>query len=111
MLKVVEKTLTFFPENIIDHITAKVWFVSSMEDAYAFALRGDELKQDEHLIFLSDELLREDESQIIWTIAHEIGHVILGHRNSIGLLQSKQQIKKQEEDADKFARKYLSVIF
>ena len=107
MKKMVVKTLKFFPDSIIHHIIDKVWFVSSMEDSWAFAIRGDELSPDEHLIFLSDELLNESDSQIMWTIAHEIGHVILGHKNSIGKVQSKKEIKKQEDEADKFARKYL----
>ena len=78
-----------------------------MEDGWAFTLRGDELKENEYLVFLSDELLNEDENQITWTIAHEIGHVILGHRNSIGEVQTKEEIKNQEKEADAFAKKYL----
>lgn len=107
MKKLVLQTLEFFPQTIIDFITSHVWFVSSFEDGWAFTLRGDELKKDEYLIFLSDELLREDESQIMWTIAHEIGHVMLGHRNSIGTSQTKAEIKRQESEADEFAKKYL----
>ncbi len=107
MKRMVIKTLIFFPQNIINHVTQKVWFISSMEDSWAFAIRGDELKKDEHLVFLSDELLNENEKQITWTIAHEIGHVILGHRNSIGIRQTKYGIAKQEKEADKFASKYL----
>lgn len=107
MQSIVIKTLQFFPEEIINFITANVWFVGSFEDGWAFTLKGDELKKDEYLVFLSDELLQENERQIIWTIAHEIGHVILGHKNSIGKLQTKSEIKKQEKDANKFAEKYL----
>jgi len=105
MKRMVIKTLSLFPEDIIIFITSKVWFVSSFEDGWAFTLRGDELKRNEFLIFLSDELLKEDEDQIIWTIAHEIGHVILGHRNNIGLPQAKYEIAKQEREADEFAKK------
>lgn len=107
MKKIVAKTLTFFPIEIVEFITENCWIVSSFEDGWAFTLRGNELKRSEYLIFLSDELLREDEKQIMWTIAHEIGHVILGHRNSIGETQSKSEIKKQEKEADEFAKKYL----
>lgn len=107
MKQIVTKTLSVFPEGIIDFITQKVWFVSSFEDGWAFTLRGDELKKDEYLVFLSDELLGSDEKQIMWTIAHEIGHVVLGHRNSIGEIQTKPEIKKQEAEADRFASKYI----
>lgn len=107
MKRMVIKTLSFFPEEIVNYVTKTTWFIGSFEDGWAFTLRGDELKPNEYLIFLSDELLVEDEAQIIWTIAHEIGHVVLNHRNSIGLPQTKSEIKKQEKEADEFAKKYV----
>ena len=36
---------------------------------------------------------------------HEIGHVILGHRNSILERQSKNEIRRQEMQADELARR------
>jgi hypothetical protein len=99
-------TLLEMPENIIRDITANCWFLGSMEDAWAFTFTGSDLK-NHHLIFLSDELLMQDEKQIHYSIAHEIGHVILGHRNSVLVEQSKKEIEKQEEEADEFARKYV----
>lgn len=107
MKQMVCSTLLIFPEDIIKKVTQKVWFISSFDDGWAFALRGDELKKDEALIFLSDELLKEKERQIRFTIAHEIGHVILGHRNSIGRKQTSTEIARQEKEADKFVKKYL----
>ncbi len=65
--------------------------------------------KDQHLIFLSDELFMHGEDQIRYTIAHEIGHVILGHRNSVMEKQSKSEIYAQEKEADKFARKYIKI--
>ncbi|CAN5346544.1 hypothetical protein BH10PAT1_BH10PAT1_7920 [soil metagenome] len=109
MKQMVLQTLTYFPIDIVEFVTSNCWFVSSFEDGWAFTLRGDELKKNEYLIFLSDELLREDEKQITWTIAHEIGHVILGHKNSIEEIQNKSEIKKQESEADAFAKEYLKL--
>ena len=80
--------------------------MSSMDDAYAFTFTGNDLK-NQHLIFLSDDLLYQNISQIHYTIAHEIGHVILGHRNSTLSNQSKKEIKMQEKEADDFAKKYI----
>lgn len=110
MKRMVLKTLKFLPDDIVNLVTQKVWFVSSFDDGWAFALRGDELKKDEFLIFLSDELLKENEKQIIWTIIHEIGHVILGHKNSIGRVQTKEEIKRQEKEADEFVYKLFKKI-
>jgi len=45
--------------------------------------------------------------QIKYSIAHEIGHVVLNHRNSVLIAQTKAEIKKQEKEADEFARKYI----
>lgn len=102
----VYETLSKMPSDIIDYVTQKCWFISSLQDAWAFAFTGNDLK-DQHLIFLSDALLNQDISQIQFTIAHEIGHVILKHRNSVKLTQTQTEIKHQELEADEFAMKYI----
>jgi hypothetical protein len=107
MKKMVERTLMRLPPKIADEIMKHCWFVGSFKDGWAFTIRQRDLKKGECLIFLSDELLGEDPRQIIWTITHEIGHVILGHRNSIGAVQTKSEIKRQEKEADEFAKRYL----
>ena len=106
MKRQVCKALSFMPKNIIDFVTRNCWFMSSMEDAWAFTFTGNDLK-DQHLIFLSDELLLQDEQQIRYSIAHEIGHVILKHRNSVLMKQTKEEVSKQEREADQFAKRYL----
>lgn len=100
------ESLSKMPDEIIDYITSNCWFFASMEDAWAFTFTGNDLK-NQHLIFLSDELMFQEKTQINYTIAHEIGHVILKHRNSVLEKQPKEEIKKQEEAADEFAKKYL----
>lgn len=75
-----------------------------MDDAWAYTFTGNDLK-NQHLIFLSDDLLRETPEQIMHSIAHEIGHVVLKHRNSTTTSQSKQEIKKQEKEAEAFVSK------
>ncbi len=106
MKKKVCQVLMLMEEDIINFITSRCWFVSSMEDAYGFTLTGKDL-ENYHLIFLSDDLLEEPEYQIYYTIAHEIGHVMLGHKNSILKMQTKEEIKKQEKQADRFAKSYI----
>lgn len=93
------------PEEIQGIVTRNCWFLGSLEDAWAFTFTGNDLK-DQHLIFLSDELLLQDEKQIHYSIAHEIGHVILGHKNSVLVKQSKGEIDKQEKEADAFAKQF-----
>jgi Zn-dependent peptidase ImmA (M78 family) len=35
-----------------------------------------------------------------------VGHVVLGHRNSIGKVQTKREVRKQEKEADEFASRF-----
>ncbi|SRR6266568_1959076 len=100
------KTLLLLPSEIIEYVCEKVWFISSQDDAWAFTFRGSDIR-DRNLVILSDELLKQEESQIRYTILHEIGHVVLNHRNSIGYEQTQSEINQQEEEADRFAKKYL----
>lgn len=106
MQKWVCKAVALLPEEIIAYVTKNVWFISSGEDAWAFTFRGSDIL-NQHLIFLSDELFEQSENDISYTIIHEIGHVILKHKNSMGRMQTQSEIKKQEREADQFARKYL----
>src|SRR5581483_10449324 len=97
------------PEQQAEFIAQNVWFFASMDDAWAFTFTGNDLK-DNHLIFLSDDLLNQDEDQIHYTIAHEIGHVVLGHRNSVTVRQTKEEIMHQEQEADLFAREVIQAV-
>lgn len=107
MKKRVCETLSKMPQEIIDFITENCWFFASMEDAWAFTFTGKDLKE-KHLIFLSDDLLNQDPEQIGYSIAHEIGHVVLGHRNSILERQTREEIRQQEKEADIFARRFIN---
>ncbi len=100
------RTLSKFPDAVIDHITSDCWFLGSTPDAWAFTFSGDDLA-GKHLIILSDDLLHQTEEQIEYSIAHEIGHVILGHRNAIMAPQTDGEVEKQEREADKFALQYI----
>lgn len=100
------RTLARMPKEIINHITSDCWFLGSTPDAWAFAFSGDDIA-GKHLIVLSDDLLVQSNEQIAYTIAHEIGHVILGHKNAIMAPQSKGEIARQEREAHEFALQYV----
>jgi hypothetical protein len=100
------EVVALLPEDLQDYITEYVWFVGSMHDAWAYTFTGNDLA-DQHLIFLSDDLLGQDKDQIYWSIAHEIGHVVLGHKNNIFIKQSKVAVNRQEEEADGFAAEFV----
>ncbi|HVT01391.1 MAG TPA: hypothetical protein VHE53_04130 [Patescibacteria group bacterium] len=98
--------VALLPDELIEKVTKNCWFISSMEDAWAFTFKGNDLK-DQDLIFLSDSLLAQDAHQISYSIIHEIGHVVLNHRNSTTVKQTKEEIRRQELEADNFARLYV----
>lgn len=107
MREMVCKTLLLLPQEILENVCKTVWFISSPEDAWAFSFRGSEIA-NRSLIILSDELFTQDERQIKFTILHEVGHIVLNHRNSIGYEQTQSEIKQQENEADDFAKKYVA---
>lgn len=106
MRKIVCETVLLLPDGLIEEVTSNVWFISSPDDAWAFTLRGSDVR-NRHLVILSDELLKQDEYQTRYTILHEIGHVVLDHENSVGRMQTQTEIKRQEMEADLFAKRYL----
>jgi hypothetical protein len=107
MREMVCKSILHLPAEQIEQVCRKVWFISSPEDAWAFTFRGADIK-DRHLVFLSEELFAQDTHQITYTILHELGHVILNHRNAIGVAQTQSEINRQEKEADDFAKKYIA---
>lgn len=102
----VSLAITKLPEDIAQNIIDNCWFFSSFEDNFGYAFNGNDLK-DMHLIFLADILFQEPESQILYTILHEIGHIALNHKNSIQYTQPKEEIAEQEDAADQFAKEHL----
>lgn len=100
------ETILKLPEEMVIYLTKHCWFLSSTPDCWAYLFNGSDIP-DKHLIFLSDELLKQPKPQIQYTILHEVGHLILKHQNSMGFKQSKKEIKQQEQAADHFAYKYL----
>lgn len=106
MRKFVCETLSRMPDEVIEAITSTCWFFASMDDAWAFTFTGNDLA-NQHLIFLGDDLLSQSPTQIHYTIAHEVGHVMLKHRNSTLIKQTKEEISKQEKEAHAFATDYF----
>lgn len=109
MKKYVCEVVSLMEDEAVDFITSRCWFFGSMDDALAFTFTGNDLK-DQHLIFLSDELFFHDQRQIKMTIAHEIGHVIMKHRNSVFKKQSKREIKNRRKKPTTFPKDMFRII-
>lgn len=98
--------VSHLPKDLQKYVMEYCWFLGSMDDAWAYTFTGNDL-EDQHMIFLSDDLLGQHQHQVEWSIAHEIGHVVLGHKNNIFIKQSKYRVNKQEEEADAFAAQFV----
>ena len=108
MQELVCETISVFPKDIVDFVTNHVWFVGSFDDAWGFVLKVEELNaKGKYLVFLGDELFEQDHYSQKYEIAHEIGHVILKHRNAILKPQTKEEIACQEKEAHEFAIRYV----
>lgn len=108
MRNLILEVVSVLPDNLAYFVAENVWFVNSFEDAWGFVIRGDEIK-DKFLVFLADRLFRQPKADQEYEIAHEIGHIVLKHRNAISAPQSKAEIARQEREADAFARRYLKI--
>ncbi len=102
------EALLKLPSKMIRYASTQIWFISSPDDAWALTLRGSDVAK-QHLVILCDELFEEDQEKIKYTILHELGHVFLKHRNSMGFWQTQREINKQELEADQFAKRYLKL--
>ena len=106
MQKLVCETIQILPQEIADFICKNVWFVSSFDDSWGFVLDSNDLGK-KHLVFLGDELFEQKKYNQHYTIAHEIGHVMLKHKNAILEPQTVNQTRKQESEAHKLAMQYM----
>jgi len=106
-ITIINETVIFFPKEVKEYLINNAWFICSFDDAWAYTFDSDDLR-NRKLIFLSDELFVQSKKQIIYTIAHEIGHVFLGHRNSIYEDQSHNEVNIQEKAAHEFAKSYIN---
>lgn len=82
------------------------WTPTEIKHAFGGKLLGDRFTKS-----IVSETLAKFPSEIIeYTIAHEIGHIILGHKNSINYRQTKSEVSQQEWEADQFANQILKSI-
>lgn len=105
MKKTICKTVLSLSPKIIEYVANNIWFISTPIDAWAFTFRGTDIK-GQYLVFLSQGLFKQPGHKIRQTILHEIGHVLLKHKNSMGFRQTHQKIDKQEQAASRFASRY-----
>lgn len=107
--KVLVKTFTKMPKEIVDWACQKLIFVSSCEDHYAFALLKDtSWGSCKGFVFISDYLLDLAEEEQTLAVAHEIAHMKLRHKSSVFNNLTRVETEKQEEKANDLARKWLS---
>ena len=105
---ILDRSLSKLPKNTVDWAIRKLFFVSSSEEYWAFLLSKSEWGHKTGFIFLSEQLKDETEEKQAFTIAHEIAHHKLKHKSPFFGKITKEQARKNEEEADERARTWLS---
>jgi Zn-dependent peptidase ImmA (M78 family) len=103
------QALTKMPKGIVEWARDNLIFVSSTGKP-AFCI-SRKLKPFKGIIFLSDCLRGYSEKKQAFIIAHEIAHFKLNHKCGISDKSTKEEIHKQQNEANELARKWLGYDF
>jgi len=104
---ILARAMCKIPRNIVEWAADKLLFISSSDEYFAFALSKKEWKHKTGFIFLSECLKYESEEKQAFTIAHELAHHKLKHKTPIFSNLTEEETKRQEDEADALANKWL----
>lgn len=104
---ILAKALSELPKATVDWVAENLIFISSSEEYWAFSLSKNEWEHIVGFVFLCEHLKNIAEKEQAFSIAHEIAHHRLGHKSPIFGNLTTDEFRKQEEEADKLARKWL----
>ncbi len=105
---IISKTLTKLPKEIVDWTIKNTLFVSSSSEYLAFWGRLDDWKDKKGFIFLSQYLKHEEEETFSLIIAQEIAHAKLDHKSPLFTKMTRETERKQEQQAEELAKKWLN---
>ena len=96
------RTFTYLPAKIVDELENKCCFLA--QDSNGGSQIPKELTKDKEILLFSDRMLDDRAPlEILYTIAHECAHAILGHRSQLLDGMSEEETIEQELNADKLA--------
>lgn len=98
------------PKEIVDWATKNIVFVSSSGEYLAFWGPLTDLSDKKGFIFLSQYLKHEDDESFSFIIAQEIAHAQLNHKSPLFTRMPRADQRKQEQDAEDLAKKWLKEI-
>jgi Zn-dependent peptidase ImmA (M78 family) len=84
-------------------------FVSSDDSFWAFFLAPEIVKGKKNIVFMSECLKNRSEEEQVFTIAHEIAHTRLKHKSPILSNLTREETKRQEDEANRLANKWISM--
>jgi hypothetical protein len=100
--------LSKLPIDVIDFATEKIFWISSDEQRYAFVMNRDKYNDRKWFVVLS-ETMKELSDMVQWFfIAHEVAHCWLDHKNPIFDKLSKDEVARQENEADEQVAKWIN---
>ena len=101
------RVLSIVPKNVADRVLKEWLFLMPMFDYENGFFLPKKLLQEKGVIAFPEKLLEKDEKSIVHTVLHEIAHFYLGHKSPLFEDLSDEEAKKQEEEADRLADKWL----
>jgi hypothetical protein len=109
-MTILVESISKLPSDIFVWTRENVRFISSGEDSLAFSLRIEDPIKIKGFIFLCESLKYVKKEVQTKSIAHEIAHIKLGHTEPPFRKLSVEEVKKQEEEADKLAEEWLACV-
>ena len=105
--RLIARVLSKIPKEITKRVLDECLILIPMIDYELGFFLPKKLLQDKCVIAFPESLLMEDEKRIEHTVLHEIAHFYLDHKSPIFEALSDKEAKKQEDEADRLADKWL----
>lgn len=106
-IRIIRDSISKLPNDIYEWARDKLRFISSKEDSLAFNVYFGEPTNIEGYIFLCEKLKYLTKEVQTKVIAHELAHIKLDHTKPPFKKLSVEEVKKQEEEANKLAEEWL----
>ena len=107
-VRILRDSISKLPNDIYEWVKDNVRFISSREDSLAFNVHYRDPTSVEGYIFLCENLKYKTKEVQTKSVAHEIAHIKLGHQKPPFRNLSVEEVKKQEEEAEKLAEEWLA---
>lgn len=104
---ILARAVSKIPQETSEWAAENLLFVSSTWTDYAFSLMKKDWAHKSGFVFLCENLKEEEKDTQLFSIAHEIAHHKLKHKNPIFGRLTIEETRNQEREANKMAEKWI----